>query len=250
MCKAIAMELDLSGPAISKLVTNRRAQLEPFNHVISLGSNCYTAWLIAALGLRRASYPFDWIFSTPDMVIDMIEDRFVHFLDPTCHARAPEDLYSTEHGGRTQHLGYLRRFGVNNVFNHHDVLTSDGLAYFSRCAARFHAVTSSSRKTLLLMVNTAGAIVPESFERLCHAINRCGDRNTLMCINVGCAGDSFNMGMSEPFQYGRHRLRTYKSTSEMDGVRFINPLDDIVLRCAIMQYNFQLDGSNKMQQDT
>ena len=32
-------------------------------------------------GVKKESYPFDWIFSTPDIIIDCINTNFAHFLN-------------------------------------------------------------------------------------------------------------------------------------------------------------------------
>lgn len=214
---------------------NRRRQREPFRHALSIGTSCYPAWLLKELGLRRASYPFDWIFSHPAMVADMLEDRFARFLDPAEHALAEAD---PAHPPRCDHLGYRAQYGVDHVFNHHDVTAAAGLDHFRRAGDRFLAVTASSDKVLLLMVNTVVPVVTDSFARLAAAVDALGPRNTLLCLNVGCTGDTLDMGMGDPCQIGRHRLRTYRSTSEIDGVRFRNPLDDLVMRATVMQFNF------------
>lgn len=170
------------------------------------------------------------------MVAAMLEDRFTRFLDPREHRRNPADDLPS----RCEHIGYREQFGVHHVFNHHDVTTAAGLDHFKRAADRFLAVTGGPDKVLLLMVNTVVPVLPESFATLGHAVDALGPRNTLLCVNVGCTGDTLDMGMSDPFQIGRHRLRTYRSTSEIDGVRFVNPLDDLVLRSVVTQFNFAL----------
>lgn len=56
------------------------AQEEPL--FISLGSNCTPAYVLREIGLRKASYPFDWILSIDGKkLIEILEDNFLHFLD-------------------------------------------------------------------------------------------------------------------------------------------------------------------------
>ena len=50
-------------------------------YVCSLGSLCHSAQILKNNNLKRCSYPFDWIFSSPNMVIDCISDDFKKFLD-------------------------------------------------------------------------------------------------------------------------------------------------------------------------
>ena len=52
-----------------------------YNNIISLGYFCSTAMEIERLGLRSASYPFDWIVSEDfENVINLIENNFEGFL--------------------------------------------------------------------------------------------------------------------------------------------------------------------------
>ncbi|WP_373320663.1 DUF1796 family putative cysteine peptidase, partial [Acetobacter estunensis] len=49
-------------------------------YVVSLGSFCFTAQMIQDAGLRRFSGPFDWVFSTPEIIQHCISDNFSDFL--------------------------------------------------------------------------------------------------------------------------------------------------------------------------
>lgn len=52
-----------------------------YKHVISLGWFCSVAEEMEKLGLRNASYPFDWILSDLKTVYDMIEGQCIDYLD-------------------------------------------------------------------------------------------------------------------------------------------------------------------------
>lgn len=54
---------------------------ENYNNYISLGYFCGVAQDLEALGLRDASYPFDWCISNYKGVIQAIDSRFSGFLD-------------------------------------------------------------------------------------------------------------------------------------------------------------------------
>lgn len=230
------------------LVRNWRAQREPFAHAISLGTSCYPAWLLAALGHRTAAYPFDWLFAHPEMVLAMLEDRFAAFLDPAEHDPVPVGARPDRSSGFCHHRGYRERFGVEHVFNHHDPTDPAGRAYFERAVHRFHRTTGGDDKTLLLMIQAGPPPSAPLFERLCGAIDRLGPRNTFVCIGVCRTGDALDMGFGEPHRIGRHRMRMFRSTSDIDGVRFGNPIDDLVLRAAVQQFRFAsapLDGGRQ-----
>jgi hypothetical protein len=50
---------------------------------VSLGSTCTTAHMHRECGIRKAAFPFDWIISFDgEMLIDILEEDFLHFLNP------------------------------------------------------------------------------------------------------------------------------------------------------------------------
>lgn len=53
-----------------------------YRHVVSLGWFCSVAEEIERLGLRNASYPFDWILTDWQTVAEMTEGTFTDFLKP------------------------------------------------------------------------------------------------------------------------------------------------------------------------
>ena len=222
-----------------ELVHNRRDQKRPFVRAVSLGTSCYPAWLLQELGLRHAAYPFDWIFATPAMVLHMLEDGFRHFLDPaSMQASARSDRDAAGTSKVCAHLYYRERFGVEWVFNHHDLSIPAVAASYRRRVDRFVAAMRDDHKTLLLMVNTGGDTTQAGFERLCAAIDAYGSDNTLLQIDVVRTGDVLDSGFGHAMACGRHRRRLFRSTSEIDGVRFRNPIDDLVMQACMMQYRF------------
>ena len=50
------------------------------NYVCSLGSLCQSASIIKENNLRLCSYPFDWVFSNNNIVLECIEEDFTPFL--------------------------------------------------------------------------------------------------------------------------------------------------------------------------
>jgi len=69
-------------------------------HVISLGYFCSVAEGIEKMGLRSASYPFDWVISDFPGVIRAINNHFENLLEY-------DQLYqSRDHSGRYQNMEY------------------------------------------------------------------------------------------------------------------------------------------------
>lgn len=51
---------------------------------IPIGNTCKTAEFLIKNNLRHRAYPYDWIFSSLDVVSHSIKDRFKTFLDKEC----------------------------------------------------------------------------------------------------------------------------------------------------------------------
>ena len=53
----------------------------PIKYVCSIGNRCHTAYMLKQCNIKKASYPFDWIFSDLSMVLNCINDNFNIFLN-------------------------------------------------------------------------------------------------------------------------------------------------------------------------
>lgn len=54
--------------------------MEQYKHIISLGFFCSVSSELERIGLRDGSYPFDWLISSFDSVMELIEKGFKDFL--------------------------------------------------------------------------------------------------------------------------------------------------------------------------
>ena len=105
---------------------------------VSLGQNCSSAWYLKQLGLKLESYPFDWIFSSPDIVTHCINDEFAAYLNKS---------YINDEGKSAGHSLYHSSF-----FNHRSPLKSEGdYHYYQRCCERFEALLDSQETATFLI---------------------------------------------------------------------------------------------------
>jgi hypothetical protein len=119
--------------------------------VVPLGTHCFTAALLRRWGWRREAGPFDWLFSTIPMVTHVIEDDFARFLDPAEYQPVPvEHRRAGPDANRVHHAFYRQRFGVEHVFNHHDVHLPDVHQHFVRAVDRFRATLAADRPKLFI----------------------------------------------------------------------------------------------------
>ncbi len=111
------------------------------NYVCSLGTFCHSANLLKRNGLKKCSYPFDWIFSSTDIVMSCLDDDFATFLNKTYYT----DISNTQCG----HTIYCK-----NLFNHHNPLINpDDYSYFIRCVDRFRNLLTQKEKKLFVLFN-------------------------------------------------------------------------------------------------
>jgi hypothetical protein len=102
---------------------------------ISIGPNCMTADILKQQNLRKNAYPFDYIFSSLEIVKHSIKDKFNIFLDKTFYEKGRTER-ATKHAFYNEFLdtdilkqhhiayGYGEDFkpSSGNMFNHHDLI--------------------------------------------------------------------------------------------------------------------------------
>jgi hypothetical protein len=112
------------------------------NYTCSLGNLCHTSQLLKRNKYKVCSYPFDWIFSSGDVIIDCIEDDFKTFLD--------KQYYINISQSQCGHSKY-----GNSMFNHHNPLINiDHYNYYVRCVDRFKNLLQKKEHKLFIMILT------------------------------------------------------------------------------------------------
>lgn len=126
--------------------------MKTINYICSLGSQCSTASWIKQKNMKKCSYPFDWIYSNPKMIIDCINDDFVKFLDrslhiPTTYKKKQKII---EYKNISGHKIYKRK-NSKGIFNHHYILEDKQYEYFVRCVNRFRELTKINDNKLFII---------------------------------------------------------------------------------------------------
>ena len=117
---------------------------------ISVGPYCYCADIIKNNGLRNSGYPFDYIFTSLEMVAHCIQDRFDIFLDRKYHKYCSETS--------TQHLFYSKYIATDILKKHHIA---------SGCADIANDLTN---RQIFLHHNLYDDAVRSSFVRRCNRL--------------------------------------------------------------------------------
>jgi hypothetical protein len=146
------VEVFLRSSEYATIAGTLRSQIElPAATYAALGTHCFSGSFLRRLGVREWSGPFDWTFSSLPMVAHCIADDFKTFLDRSHYEPVPVDQRPNGPTvNRVQHRFYLSTFGVQYVFNHHDVHLDEGYEYIVRCVERFRAALHSPQYKVFL----------------------------------------------------------------------------------------------------
>jgi len=106
---------------------------------IGLGQNCNASWYLKATENKGASYPFDWIFTTPEFIQDMLSDNFETLLDKS---------QLIPHGLDAGHERYH-----DWLFGHRNPASSTAdYEFIQRCVARWKELFQSQKPIVFVTV--------------------------------------------------------------------------------------------------
>jgi len=112
------------------------------NYVCSLGPFCHTAGIFKRTNLKLDSYPFDWIFSNCDTILNCLEDNFKTFLD--------KSYYISATPSRCGHRIYIPN---DTMWRHHNpLLNEEHYNYYRRCIIRFRILLQKKEHKLFSML--------------------------------------------------------------------------------------------------
>lgn len=202
--------------------------------IVSVGAHCLAANFLRTMGLRRASYPFDWLFSNLGIVQQCLDTDFADFLDPTHYEPVPLAARRAPNEGYTHHRLYREHFGGPPVFNHHDMTKPEAQAHFARAVERFRALRRRPTPAIYLGVSHAGAPDLARAAALSRALCR-SNLDTLVLVEVD-ERPIAHVGDISPCTVeaqGNLMRITFRPGSRMGGLTFGNLEDDDLLRAIL-----------------
>lgn len=225
----------------SELVDGR-----PVAHLASLGSFCLPGNIMRNHGLRRYSLPFDWIFSSPQMLIDCLEDDFAVFLDRRHYRSISESRWNPG----AEHDLYREKYGIPAVFAHRDPTRDEDYLYFTRCIARFRQLLRSGDPKLFLIMGRPNHDLPNGFPRVLELLSRMTTSFVLLGIDIlDPTGDGL-CALTQIAQIGTHSLHRYLPSSyHAEGAYFPDRIDDWNVLRLIYRYRLALVDSPSPEHD-
>ena len=193
----------------------------------SLGGFCHSAMLLKINGLKKASYPFDWIFSNVEMVEHCIKDDFKLFLDKSQYS--DYNTNNTLRENQCEHATYGEMVfkGEHKViFNHHNPLSNyNDYAYFERCVNRFRGLLKSDEpKTFIMFVGVDD--LTKYLDFFYFLSNHSNNHNLLIIQNI--IAEKQNHILYEKKGSGLKIIRV-ETLSSTNGVEFMDKTDEAYL---------------------
>ncbi|MFW7270371.1 DUF1796 family putative cysteine peptidase [Gluconacetobacter sp. Hr-1-5] len=195
-------------------------------HIVPLGTHCLAAGILRAAELRRYALPFDWIFSTPGMILHVLETDFRDFMPPAGQA----------------HPAYRDRFGLSDMFPHADLTSASTRESFARRIARFRGIMAAREATLFVMISRPSNPIGWHFEPLTDLLERKCPNAELLAVQLQSprlAGESVGMELVQ--RRGRSRLYDFRPASDESALGYFpDVLDELLILRLIYQYHFDL----------
>lgn len=203
---------------------------------IGLGQNCNASWYLKESGNKRASYPFDWMFTTPNIMLDILGDDFGSFLDQT---------QLIPHGLDAGHQRYHE-----TLFGHRNPATSaDDHAFFKRCVERWNQLMYAQKPVVFLTV-----VLNESDKRkrwkegFTKEFNMPTNQKladfekmikTILTINPNCKFLFIEQYTEMPFELSVIEKNSqslwirFNAIDSNTGVQYLNEVDDEVIKTVL-----------------
>ena len=113
-----------------------------FKYICSLGPACATGGFIKMNNLKKVSYPFDWVFSSLEIVQDCLETNFHIFLKKKYYKPIKNAKDKCGH----------KKYGLQMFQHKNPRLNDKDYNYYLRCVDRFRNVLKANKSKLFVMV--------------------------------------------------------------------------------------------------
>ena len=218
----------------------------PVAHLASLGCFCLPGNIMRNHGLRRYSLPFDWIFSSPEMLIDCLTDDFSAFLD----RRYYQSISESRGNPAAEHEIYLQKYGIPAVFAHRDPTREEDYLYFTRCVARFRQLLRSRDPKLFLIMGRPNHDLPNGFSRVLEQLSRLTTSFVLLGIDVLDPTSDGQCALTQIAQIGTNSLYRYLPSSyHAEGAYFPDRIDDWNVLRLVYRYRLALKESLSLEHE-
>lgn len=195
-------------------------------HVASLGTHCLASNILKSSGLKNYSLPFDWIFSTPEFLIDNINSRFDLFL--------PKNSFDYKEYAKSN-------YGLDNVFMHKNPEETENLAYYFRCISRFNDLLDSTDAKIFFLISRPENRLSSHFYKIVETLSKKTKNFELIAIDLQetCPNKS-EVKLEKIDEIKGSRLYKFTPNSDESKLGYFPDVVDEILLLRII-YNYHLD---------
>lgn len=199
------------------------------NH-IAFGTFCHVAAALRASGLRRWSGPFDWIFSSPGLIADCLEDDCAALLDPRQLRSVPEAELTFGATRQCRHPAFEERHGLPPLFNHHDpARVAADAAALRRSVRRLRLALRTPRRNVLYMMSETPRAEGD-VARLAALLTRLPSRNALVVVTTRVSPERSRGERQREVGTVPVREVDLALATRSTGISYPDPADDACLR--------------------
>ncbi|BAE74040.1 hypothetical protein SGGMMB4_01773 [Sodalis glossinidius str. 'morsitans'] len=214
----------------------------PISHVVSLGSHCLTASILKKYGLKKASFPFDWIFSSPEVVIDCLNDEFELFLDKRQHKFVTGNRVNGSSEPGATHIYFQEHYGTKEFFTHRDTTIEENYNYYSRAVSRFKELLKSDEGKLFIIISRGNRDLINNFDALTKALEQKTNNFFLVGVQLlHSRTESFPLFLDEKKNTVNSALYSFSSTSvEEFRDHYPSMTDEMIILSLISDFDIKL----------
>ena len=215
--------------------------LPKIQQICSLGTFCHTANHYQLRGLRHCSYPFDWILSSPTLVLDCLRDDFQTFMNPSHHIKIGENISNHAIYG-TMVLGnnFQGKHPQHITFTHRDITNPETYQYYQRCIERFYNLLQQPGEKLFVLTTQDVEYDREIIQTLYEELTKRSNGVHLLCVSF------FNdYGFHTHVEKGPIAYMKVYTYSRTDGRGFAIPQDNDYFHDALVSH-YDLSACKKV----
>ena len=197
------------------------------NYTCSLGSLCHSSQILKRNNYKKCSYPFDWIFSNYDIIINCLEDDFNIFLDKSYY-----NIISETQCGHS-------KYSYNMWWHHNPLINVNNYNYYVRCVDRFRDLLKKQEHKLFITiyVNLSDNYDKNTIINFNNKLSKYTSNYTLLFISH--IPDKEQNKHEFTYHDNIHFLELH-TLSQSNGVNFSNDDDNIYLDNIIKSnYNYK-----------
>lgn len=200
-------------------------------YTCSLGPHCHSSYLLKSNNLKKASYPFDWIFTNHKIITEILDNDFKNFLN--------KKYYTHISDSKCGHSLYH-----DSMFWHHNPLNNkENYKYFKRCVFRFREMIASKEKKLFVyLVKDVKEIDELTFKEnmflLNETLKKYTTNFTLLSIVVFPNKEKNNYTFTSVDNIDFLYIDTLSTSN---GVEFLDPFDNKYISIILkVKYTYEL----------